>query len=67
PERFDASREADDYDYFLVKSSFDRTSQLFPGTRPAAVLDQHESDWWGYRRVLGQSAEQEHRRKQSPR
>lgn len=51
PEGFDAAREADDYDYFIVKSSIDRTSSLFAGAQPAAVLDQHVGDWWGYRRV----------------
>ena len=51
PERFDAAQEAADYDYFIVKSSFDRTASLFPGPAPAAVLDQHIGDWWGYRRV----------------
>ncbi len=50
PERFDATTEADDYDYFIVKSSFDRTSSLFPGPNAAAVLDQRVGDWWGYRR-----------------
>jgi len=51
PELFDASREAADYHYFIVKSSLDRTSSLFPGPQPAAVLDQHVGDWWGYRRA----------------
>jgi len=51
PEGFDATREADEYDYFIVKSSTDRTSSLFAGPHPAAVLDQHVGDWWGYRRV----------------
>lgn len=51
PEHFDASREAADYDYFIVKSSLDRTDGLFPGPRPAAVLEQHIGDWWGYRRA----------------
>jgi hypothetical protein len=50
PERFDAELEADDYDYFIVKSAVDRTSSLFVGGRPVAVLDQHVGDWWGYRR-----------------
>ncbi len=52
PERFDAEREADGYDYFIVKSALDRTSALFAGTNPVAVLDQHVGDWWGYRRAL---------------
>jgi hypothetical protein len=51
PERFSAEREACDYDYFVVKSSDDRTAWLFPGPRPAALLEQHEGDWWGYRRT----------------
>jgi hypothetical protein len=51
PERFDAEREARDYDYFVVKSSADRSAWLFPGPSPVAVLDQHVGDWWGYRRT----------------
>jgi hypothetical protein len=51
PERFDAAREAADYDYFIVKSSFDRSSELFPGPEPAAVQELHFGDWWGYRRL----------------
>ena len=51
PEGFEAAREADEYDYFIVKSSIDRTSALFAGPHPAAVLDQHVGDWWGYRHV----------------
>ncbi len=51
PERFDAEREADEYDYFIVRSAVDRTSSLFAGESPVAVLDQHIGDWWGYRRV----------------
>jgi len=51
PERFDPAQEAADYAYFIVKSSFDRTDSLFPGPAPAAVLDQHIGDWWGYRRA----------------
>jgi hypothetical protein len=50
PDRFDPGQEAADYDYFIVKSSFDRTSSLFGGLQPAAVLDQHVGDWWGYRK-----------------
>jgi hypothetical protein len=52
PDRFDPEHEAADYDYFIVKSSFDRTSSLFGGPQPAAVLDQHVGDWWGYRKTL---------------
>ncbi len=55
PERFDAEHEADDYDYFIVKSALDRTSSLFAGPSPVAVLDQHIGDWWGYRRVKARS------------
>jgi hypothetical protein len=51
PELFDAEREAFDYDYFLVKSSVDRTAELFPGPAPRAELDVHIGDWWGYRRA----------------
>jgi len=50
PERFDPEHEAADYDYFIVKSAVDRTSSLFGGDRPVAVLDQHVGDWWGYRK-----------------
>ncbi len=55
PERFDAEREASDYDYFIVKSSTERSSSLFAGPVPAAVLDRHFGDWWGYRRVAAAS------------
>lgn len=51
PERFDASREAPDYDYFVVKSRVDRSAELFPGPTPAAVLERHVGDWWSYRRA----------------
>ncbi len=51
PERFDARAEAPDYDYFLVKSSVDRSAELFPGPEPAAVLDRRVGAWWGYRRI----------------
>jgi hypothetical protein len=50
PERFDAARETDDYDYFIVESQSDRGATLFPGPEPAAVLEQHVGNWWGYRR-----------------
>lgn len=50
PELFDAAREADDYDYFVVRSHEDRSAGLFPGPLPRAVLDAHVGDWWGYRR-----------------
>jgi hypothetical protein len=51
PESFNWERETSDYDYFIVKSASDRTSWLFPGPQPAAVLEQHFGDWWGYRRL----------------
>jgi hypothetical protein len=50
PERFQAAREAADYDYFVVRSSADPTESLFGGPRPAASLDRHVGSWWGYRR-----------------
>jgi len=56
PERFDPEHEASDYDYFIVKSSFERSSSLFTGPQPAAVLDRHFGDWWGYRRVATAAA-----------
>jgi hypothetical protein len=55
PSRFDAQREADDYDYFIVKSAVDRTSALFVGPSPIAVLDRHVGDWWGYRRAAART------------
>jgi hypothetical protein len=51
PERFDAEREAPDYDYFIVRSRVDRSTELFPGPAPAAVLEQRVGEWWGYRRT----------------
>lgn len=51
PERFDPTQEAADHDYFIVKSWFDRTRELFGGPAPAAQLDLHFGDWWGYRRA----------------
>lgn len=51
PQWFDATREAADYDYFLVKSAVDRSAQLFPGPEPAASLALRSGDWWAYRRV----------------
>lgn len=50
PERFDAAREANDYEYFLVRSSYDRSLELFPGACPAAQLEHQVGAWWGYRR-----------------
>jgi hypothetical protein len=55
PERFDADREASDYNYFVVRSVDDRSAELFPGRTPAAVLDQHVGAWWGYRRAASPS------------
>lgn len=50
PETFDERTEANDYDYFAVRSTVDRSAQLF-GSQPAlAVLDRHVGNWWGYRR-----------------
>ena len=51
PETFDAATEAADYDYFIVKSSTDRTATLFSGSNVDVRLDQRVGDWWGYRRV----------------
>ena len=50
PESFDAASEAADYDYFIVKSSTDRTEALFAGQN-AVKLDERIGDWWGYRRL----------------
>jgi hypothetical protein len=52
PQDFDATREAKHYDYYLVKSSFDRGKSLFGGLGGAVVLDAHVGDWWGYRNTL---------------
>ena len=49
PEDFDATSEAKHYDYFLVKSSFDRTKSLFQGAGNTIALDARMGDWWGYR------------------
>jgi hypothetical protein len=51
PERFNADREADDYDYFVVKSSSDLSALLFPGPSPEATLQEHHGDWWCYARA----------------
>lgn len=48
PGAFDAEREAADYDYFIVKSSAERSAELFPGPSPAATLKSHQGDWWCY-------------------
>jgi hypothetical protein len=50
PQKFQAAREAPDYDYFVVRSSADPTESLFGGPNPAARLDRHVGSWWGYRR-----------------
>lgn len=50
PQDFSAEREANNYDYFIVKSSSDLTAWLFPGPEPAAHLERHVGDWWSYRR-----------------
>jgi len=47
PELFRAS-EIGDYDYFLVRSDWDRAAELF-GAAPVG-LDAHVGSWWGYRR-----------------
>ena len=52
PEDFDATREAKHYDYYLVKSSFDRQNALFASLGGAVVLDAHVGPWWGYRSTL---------------
>jgi hypothetical protein len=49
PQWFDAEREAEQYDYFIVKSAADRSGQLFPGPQPAAELERRVGDWWWYR------------------
>jgi hypothetical protein len=51
PEDFDAEREAERYDYFLVNSSIDRTEDLFGSLGDAIELDARVGSWWGYRRV----------------
>ena len=40
--------EIPDYDYFLVRSAFDRTEELFAGT--PVELEAHEGSWWAYAR-----------------
>lgn len=52
PQRFDATREANDYDYFLVKSSVDPTAALFGGESPAALLEIRVGGWWAFRRSM---------------
>jgi hypothetical protein len=49
PEDFDAEREAERYDYFLVHSSLDRTEALFGSLGDAIELDAREGSWWAYR------------------
>ncbi len=50
PEKFQAAREAADYDYFVARSSADPTQSLFFGIKPGASLDRHVGSWWGYYR-----------------
>lgn len=40
--------EIPDYDYFIVRSSLDRTDELFAGT--PVELEAHEGSWWAYAR-----------------
>jgi hypothetical protein len=40
--------EIPDYDYFLVRSSFDRGEELFGGA--PVELEAHEGSWWAYAR-----------------
>jgi hypothetical protein len=40
--------EIPDYDYFLVRSEYDRTDELFAGTN--VELTAHVGPWWGYTR-----------------
>ena len=48
PQTFD-DRLRSSYDYFLVRSSTDRTAELFPSHRPPAVrLRVHSGKWWLY-------------------
>lgn len=48
PEDFDAATEAEHYDYYLVKSGFDRHELLFGSVGDQVVLDARVGDWWGY-------------------
>jgi hypothetical protein len=52
PETFDAASEIEHYDYYLVKSTFDRGKSLFERFEGRVVLDAHVGDWWGYRSTL---------------
>ncbi|HEY2743013.1 MAG TPA: hypothetical protein VGL86_00260 [Polyangia bacterium] len=49
-ERFDAAREAGDYDFFLVRSDRDVSDLLFRGAPSPIALFAHAGDWWAYRR-----------------
>jgi hypothetical protein len=50
PEWFDAPSEVPQYDYFIVHSAIDRSSQLFSQSPEPVSLDTHVGSWWGYRR-----------------
>lgn len=49
PQAFDATRELDEYDYFLVRSPHDYARQLFGDGKVS--LDQQFGRWYGYRRL----------------
>jgi hypothetical protein len=49
PQSFDAARELDDYDYFLVRSSTDPGRILF-GDGTAVRLEHQVGHWWCYRK-----------------
>lgn len=48
PDLFRAS-EIEEYDYFLVRSDWDRGPELFGAAHVG--LDAHVGSWWGYRRL----------------
>lgn len=48
PEAFDAAKEQDDYDYFVVCSAVDLGRQLFEGARRPVRLVAHQGWWWVY-------------------
>ena len=50
PERFSATDELSRYDVFWVKSSKDRTEELFGAFRYEVSLVLHQRDFWVYRR-----------------
>ena len=51
PEAFDARSELSQYDYFVVRSERDRSSELFGNVGQPMVLAAHVGPWWGYRRA----------------